>query len=180
MLTSDITFLKGMLVWAAHNPEQSAWDDFRDEMRIALRNAKRIAGLLPRFMPAPCAHCGGPAVRTWADRNLTPHPDGLADIVICQRCKRTWPSEAQYRQLSKTHVRVIPETLPEMHVTAAEAMTIWPHVPTGTWRTWAGRDQMPEIVGWDVRGVPLYVVRDLAELIERRADTQRRGRKSGA
>lgn len=172
-----VDYLAGHLIYAAHHRDECAWDDFKTEARRALYVAKRDAGLLPKRAPAPCVYCGGVAVQAWAGRDLTPNAHGLDDEVVCLGCGKRWPNLATYTARSRYHLRTIPEVMPGLHVTATEAMTIWPEIPAGTWRTWAGRDQMPEPVGWDERGAPMYEVRALAELINRRADTQRRGRK---
>ena len=171
---------KSHLLWAAHNTAASAWGDWKDEIRQALTIAKRDAGLLPRRMPAPCAHCNGVAVRTWAERDLTPHKDGLSDIVQCLGCGLTWKSEAHYRQLSKGYLRALPDTRPDTLATAKEAMTIWPDVPEATWRKWVSRGEMPDPAGWTERGVPQYRVGDLAALPERRQSEGRQGRKATA
>ena len=178
--THPIDWLKGRIMWAASNPQASDWDDFKTEMRHALYVAKRDAGLLPKRMPAPCAHCGGVVVRTWADKDLTPHGDGISDLVQCLGCSLTWASEEHYRQLSKHHLRALPEVRPETLVTAKEAMTIWPDVPEATWRKWASRGEMPDPAGWTERGVPQYRVGDLAALPERRQSEGRQGRKATA
>ena len=174
---SGIDFLKGRLIWAAHNQEASAWDDYRKEARTALVTAKREAGLLPKRMPAPCAHCGGTVVRTWADARLTPHSDGISDEVVCLGCGLTWKSETHYRQLSKQHTRALPTTHPEMLVTIKEAHAIWPEVPNGTWRYWSSAGRLPEHAGWDERGVPVYRVGELAEVCDHWGSDTRKGPK---
>lgn len=171
-------YLRGHITWAAHNTDASAWGDWKREMRKALHVAKREAGLLPKRMPAPCAHCGGVAVRTWADRDLTPHTDGLSDEVVCLGCGLTWRSEAQYRQLSKQHIQALPEVRPDQLVTLREALTVWPDIPIKTWRTWADRGEMPDPAGWDERQQPQWRVGDLDVLARRRLDETRRGRRA--
>lgn len=171
-------YLRGHVLWAAHNQDASDWTQWHGEMRKALAVAKREAGLLPKRMPAPCAHCGGVAVQTWADR-LVPHADGLSDEVTCLGCHLTWPSAAQYRQVSKQHLRALPEVQPDLPVTITEAAAVWPNIPVKTWRTWADRGEIPDPVAWDVRGVPQYRLGDLAVLAARRASTTRRGRRAG-
>ena len=174
---SAIEYLKGRLLWAAHNPALSAWDDFKREMLMARHVARRDAGLLPKVQDAPCAWCGGVAIQTWADKELTPNTHGLSDEVTCTGCKRTWPNSAAYLDRAKWYVKTIPHVTPEMPVTAKEAATIWPDVPAGTWRRWASEGRLPDPAGFDERGVPMYFVKELAELVEHRASATRRGPK---
>lgn len=170
-------YLRGHIWWAAHNRADSDWPQWLAEMRTALHVAKREAGIIPKRMPAPCAHCGGIAVQTWAD-GLKPHPDGLSDEVTCLGCRLTWRSAAHYRQVSKQHLRGLPVAHPDAIVTIEEARTVWPDVPAGTWRSWASRGELPDAVAWDVRGVPQYRVGDLDGLASRREDEARRGRRA--
>lgn len=171
-------YLRGHIWWAAHNRADSDWEQWLTEMRAALHVAKREAGLLPKRMPAPCAHCGGVAVQTWAHR-LTPNPDGLSDEVTCLGCHLTWRSAAHYRQLSKQHLQALPGVQPDAIVTLDEARMVWPDVPAGTWRKWASRGELPNPVAWDVRARAQYRVGDLDVLAARRISETRRGRRAG-
>lgn len=172
-------YLRGHIMWAAHHREDADWDQWLTEMRQALHTAKGEAGLLPKRMPAPCAHCGGLAVQTWASKDLKPHPTGLSDEVQCLGCKLTWRSAAQYRQVSKQHLQGLPHVQPDALVTMDEAGIVWPDIPIKTWRTWLNRGEMPDAVAWDVRGRPQYRVGDLDALASRRVDETRRGRRAG-
>lgn len=176
--TPPLEFMRGHILWAAHN-EGSDWDQWRAEMKRALHTAKREAGLLPKRMAAPCAHCGGTVVQTWATKRLEPHPDGLSDEVECLGCGLTWRSAEAYRHLSKTHLQGLPMVRPDALVTIAEAHLVWPDVPAKTWSTWASRAELPDPAGWDERGRAQYRVGDLDVLAERRVDTSRRGRRAG-
>lgn len=176
--TPPLEFMRGHILWAAHN-EGSDWDQWRAEMKRALHTAKREAGLLPKRMAAPCAHCGGTVVQTWATKRLEPHPDGLSDEVECLGCGLTWRSAEAYRHLSKTHLQGLPMVRPDALVTIAEAHLVWPDVPAKTWSTWASRAELPDPAGWDERGRAQYRVGDLDALAERRVDTSRRGRRAG-
>lgn len=173
-----LEFMRGHILWAAHN-EGSDWAQWRTEMKRALHTAKREAGLLPKRMAAPCAHCGGPAVQTWATKQLRPHPDGLSDEVTCLGCGLSWRSAEAYRHLSKTHLQGLPLVRPDALVTLTEAHLVWPDIPAKTWATWAGRAELPDPSGWDERGRPQYRVGDLDCLAQRRADEGRRGRRAG-
>ena len=171
-------YLRGHVLWAAHHRDESDWDQWLAEMRRALHVAKREAGILPKRLPTPCVHCGGVAVQTWAAKDLTPHADGLSDEVTCLGCHLTWRSAAHYAQVSKEHLRSLPEVQPDAIVTLDQAATVWPEVPAKTWATWAGRAELPDPAAWDVRARPQYRVGDLDALVRRRADGTRRGRRA--
>lgn len=171
-------YLRGHVLWAAHNRAASDWDQWLTEMRHVLTTAKREAGALPKRLPTPCVYCGGVAVQTWADKDLTPHADGLSDEVTCLGCHLTWRSAAHYAQVSKEHLRSLPEVQPDAIVTLDQAATVWPEVPAKTWATWAGRAELPDPAAWDVRARPQYRVGDLDALVRRRADGTRRGRRA--
>lgn len=174
-----VEYLRGHILWAAHNPVLSDWAQWLAEMRRILHVAKREAGILPKRMPAPCVHCGGIAVQDWADASLAPFTDGLQDEVRCLRCRRTWNSAAHFGQVSKEHLHSMPERFPDTLVTLDEAALVWPEVPARTWQTWLQRGEIPAPVAWDVRGVAQYLVGDLAVLPARRLDRTRRGRRAG-
>jgi len=171
-------YLRGHVLWAAHNRDVSDWDQWLTEMRRILSTAKREAGILPKRLPTPCVHCGGVAVQTWADKDLTPHADGLSDEVTCLGCHLTWRSAAQYAQVSKDHLVSLPEDRPDAIVTIEQAATVWPEVPAKTWATWANRAELPDPAAWDVRGRAQYRVGDLDVLVQRRTDATRRGRRA--
>ena len=48
--------LKSHIMWAVHNPEASAWDEWLSEMKSLRHHARRLAGLLPRREWGPCIH----------------------------------------------------------------------------------------------------------------------------
>ena len=62
-------------------------------------------------------------------QDLTPHADGLSDEVTCLGCHLTWRSAAHYAQVSKEHLRSLPEVQPDAIVTLDQAATVWPEVP---------------------------------------------------
>lgn len=168
------------LMWAAHHPDESAWEDYRREIRQQRHHARRLAGLLPKRHHGPCVHCGGTVVQDWADREFEPRPDGLSDVVRCTGCGLTWGDRRGWMFTNRTHIRLLPSEYPEQLVTIEEAWMIFPDVPKATWRKWRERDdeviaeerKMP-IRSRDERGRPLYRVGDLAALVERRADDPR-------
>lgn len=131
--------LIGWHLWAAHNPEASDWHRYLTSARVAMWRARAEAGLMPQVQAEPCAHCGGDCVRDWADRSWEPYPDGLSDVVRCTRCGMTWGDRTAWRRISRHHLVDLPDRNPAALVTLAQARTIWPHVPPGTWRQWAKR-----------------------------------------
>ncbi len=172
-------YLRGHVLWAAHNRDVSDWDQWLTEMRRILSTAKREAGILPKRLPTPCVHCGGVAVQTWANKRLMPHADGLSDEVTCTGCGLTWRSVGHYAQVSKEHLHRLPEDRPDALVTMDDVSSVWPDIPAKTWRTWFDRGEMPDAASWDVRGRPQYRVGDLHALAQRRVDVTRRGRRAG-
>ena len=172
-------YLRGHVLWAAHNRDVSDWDQWLTEMRRILSTAKREAGILPKRLPTPCVHCGGVAVQTWANKRLMPHADGLSDEVTCTGCGLTWRPVGHYAQVSKEHLHRLPEDRPDALVTMDDVSSVWPDIPAKTWRTWFDRGEMPDAASWDVRGRPQYRVGDLHALAQRRVDVTRRGRRAG-
>lgn len=172
-------YLRGHVLWAAHNRDVSDWDQWLTEMRRILSTAKREAGILPKRLPTPCVHCGGVAVQTWANKRLMPHADGLSDEVTCTGCGLTWRSVGHYAQVSKEHLHRLPEDRPDALVTMDDVSSVWPDIPAKTWRTWFDRGEIPDAASWDVRGRPQYRVGDLHALAQRRVDVTRRGRRAG-
>lgn len=172
-------YLRGHVLWAAHNRADADWDQWLHEMRRALAVAKREAGILPRRMSSPCVHCGGVAVQDWADEDLTPYSEGLSDLVRCLGCRLSWSSPAHFGQASKQHLLELPRKRPDAVVTLDQAAMVWPDIPSRTWQTWARRGELPEAVAWDERGVPQYRVGDLSPLTLRRLCLTRRGRRAG-
>lgn len=187
--------LKRYLLWAANNPQTSVWDDYRTEMRQLRHTARRVSGLLPARQTGPCVHCGGTIVRDWAtDKwqpriDIRPEHNGLSDAHRCTGCGLTWGDRDKWMFTNRHTLRLAPEFAPDTLVTIDDARRhIWPDVPASTWRTWRERDEqrgedgehrsMPER-GRDVRGHALYRVSDLANLVARRADTTRAGRRAG-
>ena len=179
--------LRSHVMWAVHNPEKSAWDDWLREMRSLRHHARRLAGLLPRREHGPCIHCGGEVVRDWAERDWTPRADGLSDEARCTGCGMTWGNYGAWKFAQKHTIRLLPHAEPDMLVTLEEARAILPDVPAATLRSWMLRDReagergeeraVPER-GWDERGVPTYRLGDLHALATRRTEDGRKGRRA--
>lgn len=198
-----IEYLRGHLLWAAHN-EASGWPDFRREMRQLRHRARRLAGLLPQRQEGSCIYCGADVVRDWADERWQPRPDGLSDELRCVRCRTTWGGVGAWRFANLHTIRQLPDTNPEVLVTREQARSIWPEVPAATWRDWVRRDaaraerclvwqerlaagyigpepepeRMP-VRSWDVRGLGLYRLADLTRHVEAWASDARVMRRAG-
>lgn len=138
-------FLGGHLIWAAHNAEVADWKAFLDDTRRLRSAARRIAGILPRFMREPCAHCGGPVVQDRADRHWNPLTGQLPDTVRCLECGRAWDDPLLFTFANRQHIVAAPAEHPDALVTLDQARMIWPDVPAPTWRQWVRRDR----VAWE-------------------------------
>lgn len=200
---APVDYLRGRHLWAAHNAETAAWDDYRREMRQLRHRARRMAGLLPQRQAGSCIYCGGDVVRDWADEHWRPRADGLSDDLRCTACRTEWEDVQHWRYANRHTILALPETHPEQLVTAADARAIFPEVPAATWRSWRHRDarraevqqrhrdylasgaigpepepeRMP-VRSWDTRGRPLYRLADLTAHVDARADETRPGRKA--
>ena len=181
--TGAIAYLKGHVMWAAHNSGPSGWEEYRKEVRVLRTVARREAGLLPQREAVPCVHCGGTVVRDWADPKWEPRSDGLSDVVRCSGCGMKWEDRTRWDHVNHLTLRALPESKMCKLVTLEDARLIWPHVPAATIRSWMLRDREAEVRqvperGWDVRGVPVYRLGDLDALVTRHADEGRRGPKT--
>ena len=134
-------YLKGHILWAAHNPHASHWDDYRAAIRKLRHKARGVAHLLPRREPGPCIHCGGTIVRDWAERDWTPREDGLSEIARCARCGTEWESWSRLAFAQRHTIKLLPQVRPDVLITLANALTIWPNLPKSTLWTWVDRDQ---------------------------------------
>lgn len=199
----DVDYLRGRHLWAAHNADLAAWDDYRREMRHLRHRARRVAGLLPQRQAGACIYCGGDVVRDWADEHWRPRADGLSDDLRCTSCRIQWEDVQHWRYANRHTILALPDTHPGLLVTAEAARTIFPEVPAATWRSWAHRDapraearrrhaeyveggrigpepepEQMAVRSWDRRGRPLYLLSDLTALVVARADDTRAGRKA--
>lgn len=170
--------LKARTLWAAHNPTNAAWEDYRTEMRQLRHHARRLAHLLPQRQNGPCVHCGGTIVRDWADKDFQPLPTGLSDAHRCTGCGITWGDRSWWMTVNRTTLQALPEVRPEQYVTLEDAWIIFPDVPKPTWRKWKERGHMIERRR-DERGRSMYHVGDLAALAARRVSDTRNVREVG-
>lgn len=198
-----VEYLRGHHLWAAHNAEQAAWDDYRREMGQLRHRARRMAGLLPQRQAGACIYCGDDVVRDWADDQWRPRKDGLSDNLRCTGCRTEWEDRNHWRFANRHTILALPQTHPERLVTGEDARTIFPEVPAATWRSWAHRDakrgealtrwaerlgegyvgpepepQRMPIRSWDRRGRPTYRLADLTAHVEVRASDKRPGRRA--
>lgn len=134
-------YLRGHLIWGAQNPDESDWSAFLADIRRLRTAARRIAGLLPRFMPEPCAICGGPVIQDRADREWNPLTGQLPDTVRCLRCGRAWDDPILWRFANRQHIVSAPDEHPDALVTLDQARMVWPAVPTSTLWMWIKRDR---------------------------------------
>lgn len=146
--TGWLGFLSGHLIWAAHHPAQSSWLEFLSHTRRLRTAARRVAGLLPRFMPQPCAHCGGPVVQDRADHHWNPLTGQLPDTVRCMRCGRAWDDPILYAFSNRQHIVEAPDEHPDAWVTLEQARMIWRDIPAATMRTWVLRSR--ETFAWGI------------------------------
>ena len=178
-LRGVLDYLRGHIIWAAHHGDVAAWDDYREEVRALRHHARRISGLLPQREAAPCVYCGSDVVRDWADAQWDPLPGGLADEYRCTNrdCGAVWVDDRAWDFTKRHHLPGVPDAQPDALVTLEEARLIWRDVPRQTLNTWANPDGgslAPS--GWNERGAPVYRVRDIAELVDKRATKGRPGR----
>lgn len=138
--TGWLGFLSRHLIWAAHHPDESQWLAFLRDCRRLRAAARRIAGLLPRFMPEPCAHCGGPVAQDRADQEWNPLTGQLPDTVRCLRCGRAWDDPLLFAFTNRQHIIEAPDEHPDAQVTLDQARMIWPDIPAATMRSWIARD----------------------------------------
>ncbi|MBZ2197264.1 hypothetical protein [Occultella gossypii] len=152
-----LEYLAGHLLWAAHNPDASRWEAYRKSIRAQRGAARRVAQIAPQPQPAPCIHCGGKVVQDWADHDWNPLKTGLSDVHRCTGCGTTWGDHAHWRFAQRHTIFALPTDDPDRLVTLADARTIFPDVPAGTWRTWIKRSRdehartVAECDAWDDR-----------------------------
>lgn len=197
-------YLRGHLLYAAHNAERAAWDDYRDEMRQLRHRARRMAGLLPQRQAGLCIYCGGTVVRDWADEKWQPRRKGLSDEFRCTDCRTQWEDRERWQFANRNTILALPLTHPERLVTREDARMIFPAVPPATWRKWVQRDAergeallryaeycqggrfgpppKPEKMptqGFNHRGLALYRLGDLTAHVEAWLSDARVNRRAG-
>ena len=170
--------LSSMLIWAATQPETSAWLDFVTEVRSARTRARAIAGLEPVRMSQRCMYCTeqghrGELVRDRCDDRGRPYPDGLQDEVRCLTCDHRWDDEQHYQLVVRQRLTEAVEREPDATVTLDQARQVWPEVPAQSWKDWVRRGLLTETEGGG------YRVADVRERVTLRSAPTRHGRRLG-
>lgn len=128
---SPAEHIKQLLIWAASNPDVSAWEDYRREMRDLLHTARSLDPHRPERTGETCLDCGGRLVREW--RN-----SGLGDDVVCETCRRVY-GHAAYRLARRQRAERAALFDADTLVTMDEAKAALPHARPGTLRVWKHR-----------------------------------------
>lgn len=127
-------YLRDHLLWAAQNPDVSAWSDYRQEIRVIRGRARALDPEAPEKVGPRCLDCGGPLVRRW-------RKDGLGDDVLCQLCEKPY-TDITFRQAVLAELqRHAAQHSPDALVTVAEARRIFPDLAHDTIQTWITRDR---------------------------------------
>lgn len=169
-------YLRSRILWAANNADLSGWRGFWRALLRLRHRARAEAGLLPQIQAEPCVYCGGRVARDWADESWTPLPGGLSDSARCLDCATVWPSVGRWAFATREHIATAAETAPDLAVTIEDARAIWPDLPKTTVASWVSRGELVEAGAY--LGRALYRLGDLADLVRRRSDETRRGRRA--
>ena len=158
-----VTTLKKLLVWAAQNPELSAWSDYRREMRALLGRARHLNPPEVEHVGPHCFDCGGRLIRHWLGDGTTRDPKqrGLGDEVRCETCKREY-DPARFRLAFRAKVEASGD--PNALVTEREAREIFPNLGANYVHVWMQRGQI-EAAGWR-KGRRLFRLGDIRERLD--------------
>ena len=148
-----VTTLKKLLVWAAQNPELSAWSDYRREMRALLGRARHLNPPEVEHVGPHCFDCGGRLIRHWRD-------DGLGDDVRCETCRREY-DPARFRLAFRAKVER--DGHPDSLLTEPELRQALP-LGTSTLRVWISRGKLGH--AGHRRGVKVYRLGDVRTLMD--------------
>lgn len=138
---STIDYLKGHIIWAAHNPVESRWEEYRSGVRAIRATALAIVGLAPVRLGDRCTHCGGKVVRDRADSKGIAYTDGLQDHVRCTGCATTWGKAEDFKAAVVGNIRQLGLNYPGLYATREQVRKIYPGVAAGTIRQWLKRDR---------------------------------------
>lgn len=158
-------YLDTRLLWAANNPDTSAWHDYLDEARVVRTRLRRLVGLAPVHTPAPCVHCGGNIIQEQSER-------GLEERLRCTGCHMTWRDREHLAAIEARAVKLAPSQSPDTLVTVEQARAAMPHVKRNTLNQALKRDRAkpepeqraPER-GRTRRDDPIYRLGDLVDLM---------------
>jgi len=135
-------YLRGHIMWAAHNREASSWEEYRRSVRSIRAAARSLVGLAPERLADRCPHCRALVVRDRCDAEGRPHPDGLQDEPRCVGCGTVWPNVERFTLAVHERIETLPEDMPDTWVTLAEAKRFFPDVPAVSWRVWRFRGRL--------------------------------------
>lgn len=169
---SGVDFLRAHLLWAASYPEDSLWEAYRDEVRVVRRRAARLDPTLPVPVGPHCPDCGGRLVWQWGE-------DGLGDLPRCEVCLLEF-TDKSFAKSARRRLPRLPRRNPEILVTQAEAVLIFPVLGSGVLRKWVQRDRDLERRAQETghvyarllprrgrrQGRSLYRLGDIAALVE--------------
>lgn len=136
-----VGYLKGRLLWAAHNIGQSQFWDYRAAIRKLRATALGIVGLAPHALADRCMHCGGRVVQDRADYRGIAYDTGLQDVARCTGCGMTWGDRTAFQRVVRQHLHELGDTRPDAWVTRDQIRTIYPWLQGGTLRQWIKRDR---------------------------------------
>jgi len=148
-----VDYLKGHLMWAAHNWSVSHFFHYRREMRALLGRARHLNPPAVEAVGPHCFDCGGRLIRHWRD-------DGLGDDVRCETCRREY-DPARYRLAFRAKVEA--EAHPDALLTEPALRHALP-LGTSTLRVWITRGKI-EHAGRR-RGVKVYRLGDVRDLLD--------------
>ena len=148
-----VDYLKGHLMWAAHNWSVSHFFHYRDEMRQLLGRSRHLNPPEVEHVGPHCFDCGGRLVRRWRD-------DGLGDDVRCETCKREY-DPARFRLAFRAKVER--DAHPDALLTEPELRHALP-LGTSTLRVWISRGKLAH--AGHRRGVRVYRLGDVQTLLD--------------
>ena len=151
--TDHVDYLKGHLMWAAHNWDTSHFFHYRAEMRQLLGRARHLNPPEVEEVGPHCFDCGGRLIRHWRD-------DGLGDDVRCETCKREY-DPARFRLAFRAKVER--DAHPDALLTEPELRNALP-LGTSTLRVWITRGKIDH--AGRRRGVKVYRLGDVRALLD--------------
>lgn len=155
-----VDYLKGHLMWAAHNPA-AHFHAYRRAVRELLGRARSLGAPKVEKAGPHCLDCGGALVREWRE-------DGLGDEVRCRVCAREYGAAA-YRLAFRAKLDRERAATDEALVNQDEARLILPSLPESNLRTWTARGRI-EPRG-KVKGRTVWRLGDIRKLMECRTDS---------
>ena len=161
--TNHVDYLKGHLMWAAHNAAMSHFHHYRREMRDLLGRARHLNPPEVEHVGPHCFDCGGRLIRYWLGDGTTRDPNrrGLGDEVRCETCKREY-DPARFRLAFRAKVEKDGD--PNALVTEREAREIFPRLGANYVHVWMQRGQL-DPAGWR-KGRRLFRLGDIQERLD--------------